>query len=956
MFQPNFATAESNNFNLNNQQATIGYININSLRNKFDLLSEIIQNKFSILAVGETKLDDTFPINQFYLHNYKSPYRLDKSKSSGGLLVYIFSDIVSKQLSEYVLPNDFQAIPFEISLKQNKWLVIAVYNPHRNHGKVFLENLSTLLDFYLRKYDNYIIIGDMNLEPSEPIMQDFIDNNCLYNLVKKPTCFKTPRGTCIDLILTNKKHNFVHSDTFETGLSDFHELVYTTFKSGFSKLPPKKISYRSFKNFDEKEFRDEVVHLLENPFRPKVFTNFYSIVVSTLNKHAPCKEKILRGNNKPFMTKGLTKEIWKRSRLKNKANKTNLQSDILQYKKQRNFVTSLVRKEKQSFFNNLELTGNRNKFWEVCKPYFSKKISLGEDRIFIKENGLLVANENKVAELFNSYFNNITTTLNINIWKPANLQVGSDFSTHPSIIKIREYYNNTDNNNLFDFHHVEPKTISETIHNLKKGSGEVPISIVKLLSGAICNNICDGVNSCIDNCYFPDELKWADIIPVFKKGDRSKCENYRPISILPTISKIFERILFDQISSFFQDKFSKFLCGFRKGYSTQTSLIRLLQRWQHCLDQKGVIGTVLIDLSKAYDCIQHNLLIAKLKAYGFSKKSISLLKSYLSNRKQRVKIMTTFSEWLWVNFGIPQGSILGPLLFNIFINDIFLFMEETEICNFADDNTLFACDKSIDIVIMRLKKDLININKWFLDNSLVANASKFQLMFLGVKENEFSLNIGDIQLKAETEVVLLGITIDNKLTFSKHINNICKLANNKLCAILRLRNSLSVSQTKLLINAHVLSYFYYCPLIWMFCRKNDMKNVTKVHKRALRTIHNNFILNYEELLVLDNGFTIHQKHLQCLMIEIFKSIHGDGPLIVKELFTLKQPSHILRNKYTIQLPSARSTTFGTNSLVFKGSIIWNTLPSHIKNSITLSEFKYKIKNWRGENCSCRSCS
>ena len=151
-----------------------------------------------------------------------------------------------------------------------------------------------------------------------------------------------------------------------------------------------------------------------------------------------------------------------------------------------------------------------------------------------------------------------------------------------------------------------------------------------------------------------DELKLANVIPIFKKGDRSNCENYRPISILPTFSKIFEKIIFDQINPFFQDKFSKFLCGFRKGFSTQTSLIRLLHKWQQSLDKKEIIGTVLIDLSKAYDCIQHNLLLAKLKAYGFSS-SISLLRSYLSGRKQRVKILSSFSEWVWVNFGIPQG-------------------------------------------------------------------------------------------------------------------------------------------------------------------------------------------------------------------------------------------------------------------------------------------------------------
>ena len=343
-------------------------------------------------------------------------------------------------------------------------------------------------------------------------------------------------------------------------------------------------------------------------------------------------------------------------------------------------------------------------------------------------------------------------------------------------LKISNYYKNKE---TFDFKHVLPDTVYNVINNLKKGDDSLPLDVVKLLSKSFCNSICDYINSCINNCYFPEKLKWADITPIHKKGSTLDHENYRPISILPTFSKVFERIIFDQINDFFQDKFSKLLCGFRKGFSTQTALFRLINKWQQCLDQKGVIGTVLIDLSKAYDCIQHGLLLAKLEAYGFSKHSLKFLRSYLRGRKQRVKILSSFSNWLWVNFGIPQGSILGPLLFNIFINDLFLFIEKSEICNFADDNTLYVCDSSIEKVLNSLQTDLENMNKWFKDNSLVANHSKYQLMFLGVKVNNIVMNIDGKELLSQSEIELLGITIDCKLSFSNHIKQICKSANNK---------------------------------------------------------------------------------------------------------------------------------------------------------------------------------
>ena len=945
-----------------NFHPVISYININSLRYKFDLLSELLKTKnmFSILIIAETKLDKSFPNSQFILDNFKCPYRLDKSKVSGGLLVYVLTDIVSRQLSDFLLPEDFQAIPFEINLKNGKWLIIAVYNPLKQNGGVFLEKLSTLLDYYLRKYDNFIIIGDMNLEPHEPLMKEFMENYCLFNLIKKPTCFKTQKGTCLDLILTNKKSCFQYSDTFETGLSDCHTLVHTMFKSTFYKLPPKKIVYRDYKRFNEKQFIEEVSYNLKLSLNSKDFVHFNKIISTVLNEHAPLKEKMIRGNDKPFITKEIRKEIWNRSRLKNKANKSGLPSDYINFKKQRNFVTSLVRQKKRNFFNEIEITDDKKKFWKACKPYLSKNFIPVNDRICLKNNDSFITDEKEIAGYFNYYFANITSNLNLDPWKPDGLSytninnhsISPDFCTHPSILKINEKYNDK----IFNFEPVKPDTVFEVISSLKKGSGTVPLSIVKLLSKPFCENICDSINSCINNCLFPDELKWADIIPIFKKGDHTDCKNYRPISILPTFSKVFEKIIFDQINSFFQDKFSNFLCGFRKGFSTQTALIKLLQKWQHSLDQKGIIGTVLIDLSKAYDCIRHDLLLAKLEAYGFSNKSILLLLSYLKGRKQRVKLFSTFSTWLEVNFGIPQGSILGPLLFNIFINDIFLFLQETEICNFADDNTLFACDISIENVLYRLNNDLGIINHWFKNNSLVANPSKFQLMFLGVKNvDNISINILDNVISSQTEVELLGVTIDHKLTFSSHIKKICNNASNKLCAILRLRKSMSISQAKLLVNAHVLSNFFYCPLIWMFCRKGDMSRINRIHKRALRTIYNNFDFSLDELLELDNSCTIHQKHLQFLMIEVFNSINHNNPELMWDLFCSKDQPYHLRNQNLLKLPTAKTTKYGTNSLIFRGSLIWNSLPNTLKLSNTLSIFKNNIKSWKCTTCTCIYC-
>ena len=195
--------------------------------------------------------------------------------------------------------------------------------------------------------------------------------------------------------------------------------------------------------------------------------------------------------------------------------------------------------------------------------------------------------------------------------------------------------------------------------------------------------------------------------------------------------------------------------------------------WQNSLDGSGFVGSVLIDLSKAYDCLPHDLLLAKLQAYGFSKESIRLFLSYLRHRTERIKIGSTFGHWGNILRDIPQGAILGPFLFNFFINDLFFFSEKCEICNFADVNSLYSCGINLDNIFSNLIQDMENVYEWFVYRSIKANPDKFQFSTLG-NTGSYTLEIGDITIKSASHVTLLGITIDSKLNFKEHMNNIVK--------------------------------------------------------------------------------------------------------------------------------------------------------------------------------------
>ena len=303
-------------------------------------------------------------------------------------------------------------------------------------------------------------------------------------------------------------------------------------------------------------------------------------------------------------------------------------------------------------------------------------------------------------------------------------------------------------------------------------------------------------NDAIDHCSFLDELKLADIIPIHKKETTIK-SNYRPISLLPAISKIYEKLIANQITKFSDQFLSKYLCGFRKGYSSQYALLNMLRDWQKWCYIDGSIYQ------------KHDLLIAKMEAYGFGITTLKFMFSYLSKRKHRVRIGSFVSDWLEVLLGVPQGSMLGPILFNIFINDLLYSTTSSSICNFADDNTMYVCDTTIENVISRLKCDITNVSRWFECNHMVTNPEKFHIIFPGTENSNIALNINCEIIGSSNIVTLLGIDIDDTLSFQPYVKKLCKRANQKTKALLRIRHYLNIQKAKYLFNAFVMSPFNY---------------------------------------------------------------------------------------------------------------------------------------------------
>ena len=375
---------------------------------------------------------------------------------------------------------------------------------------------------------------------------------------------------------------------------------------------------------------------------------FYEICHSVLNDHAPRKKKYIRGNNKPFMTKAFSRAVMQRTRLRNKFLKNPSEENKLLSNKQRNFCVSLLRKEKKEYFskiNEKDISDNR-KFWQTVKPFISDKIKSKESIILVNNNNI-ESNEFDVAKTFNEFFSNIVINLeipeyqcedNLHIRLSSNpvLHAIMKYRNHPSINTIRQYCS-AQRFPSFYFSAVDKNAVRKEIRKLsnKKTTQDtdIPVKILKGNEEIFAEQIYLQFNEGIFVSKYPSNFKFADITPAFKQGSRNRNDNYRPISILPVVSKIFEKLMCKQLSTHFENIFSKFQCGSRKNFGTQHCLLLMIDKWKKAVDKNKVFGAILTDLSKAFDCICHDLLIAKLHAYGMSLPALKMIQDYLMNRK-----------------------------------------------------------------------------------------------------------------------------------------------------------------------------------------------------------------------------------------------------------------------------------------------------------------------------------
>ena len=340
------------------------------------------------------------------------------------------------------------------------------------------------------------------------------------------------------------------------------------------------------------------------------------------------------------------------------------------------------------------------------------------------------------------------------------------------------------------------------------------------------------------------------------------------------MDKVFEQLISKQITSQFESCLSDCITAYRKSHSCETTLVSLVEQWKLARDGHQCVAVLSTDMSKAFDSLHPRLMLNKLRAYGFEENTVNLLRSYLSNRQNRIRMGSQTSSWQVINRGCPQGSALGPLLWNIFQNDL-AYEIKSNLSMYADDHQIYEAGKDLANVKSSLSRNADKASKWYEDNMLKGNYNKYKTMTVQNKREitNLTMSVQGNEIESTENLNLLGVTIDSKLNCNHHINNVCKKASQRIGVLMRLKNLIPTEAKLQLYKAAILPHLTYCHLTWHFCKASDRRKLERVQERGLRAVFKDKQSCYEELLTKANIPSLYNRRLQDIAIFMYKIKH-----------------------------------------------------------------------------------
>lgn len=937
------------------QSLTAGVINAQSVCNKTDdITSFVLENNLDILAISETWLceGDTLTQGDLTPCGYTLLHVPRHGRRGGGVAVLYRSYLC---IRKSILPSfkTFECLEVTLTCKSTATILV-VYRPPSTLESQFLQEFSSLLSSYTTRAGSFVIVGDFNIHWDCKVKRNVINFSEILSMfgflqhVDSPT---HEHGHIIDLVITHENDSVVSNVTTSTLISDHHAVL---FKMNVCKPTSPNITrcFRKISSVDMASFREQLSSSDLAKCRldcPNVGTDqLNNVLRELLDAHAPLSEKVVSNKHSvPWYTLRLREAKRMRRKLERKWRSTGLVVHREMFKDQRNLVRKLLFTEKQDYYQTKihECRSDQRQLNKIVaklthgnKPLVLPTCSSSLSDLLTQFGQFFIGKIDKIRNKLDSCIQ--STPKPVIVWPEttAYLRIFAPASEDEVLKIITRSPKKTCS--------LDPIPVSMMIECLPE--------LISAITGIINSSLASGI--------FPSSMKKANIVPLLKKPnlDKEVLGNYRPVANLTFLSKILERVVAYRIKDHLckNNLYEPYQSAYRECHSTESALLKVNNDLLLALDNRCVAYLVLLDLSAAFDTIDHEILISRLRRqFGIQDIALEWLISYLSDRTQAVTVMSTSSPEHNVTIGVPQGSVLGPLLFTLYTSEITSLAKRHNVSVhlFADDTQIYTAfrvtaKEEAQTALLRIEKCISEVQSWMIHSKLQLNPAKTEFLVvmsphLPSSFNAPHLRVGDSLIQPSVVVRNLGVLMDKHLTMQSHINQVCRSCYYHLKSIGRIRNCLTKDAAATLVHGLVASRVDYGNSLLFNLPSASLAKLQRVLNTAARMVSRTKRFEPITPVLQDLHWLKIQERIKFkLLVITFKALQGQAPAYIKELLVPYIPPRSLRslNENFLVIPTSR-VRYGDRAFSVAAPSLWNKLPGIIRNMPTLESFRRGLK-------------